>query len=419
VEMRVNVDRSPESLDEAHRPAAPLYDAELVPGTAPQGSEYGAQEDRQHRTAEFVVIRQAVAKGDRKREHPLAHGSFGKDAIHKMGRGIGHPPARARRTESAAFTRKRDEPIIAAGLAAHAEKAPAEKAAVEEGLELALDEAGDHPTLFLGAGEKGFEVLLYDAVEHAGFGRAPLVLERVGHAVRSEGVVGHGWEPMRGACLGWQGPCGRERAPERSGVSVGSRPRRDGFSLHADVCVPARDRRRLERLARYCARPPIATHRLSEAPDGLIVYRLRLRWRDGTTHVVFDPLDLVARLAALVPPPPANLVRYFGILAPCASWRDVVVQHRDELSSAAPPVPSCPCRSSPPPGRAPGRRAPTADGETSPPGGRPTPASSEQGAPGAASPPYQGPAPTGSAPPAKTHLGAAPAARVRCGRIPV
>jgi len=24
--------------------------------------------------------------------------------------------------------------------------------------------------------------------------------------------------------------------------------------------------------------------------------------RDGTTHVVFDPLDLVARLAALVPP---------------------------------------------------------------------------------------------------------------------
>ena len=99
--------------------------------------------------------------------------------------------------------------------------------------------------------------------------------------------------------------------------------------------MPARDRRRLERLARYCARPPIATDRLSETPDGRIVYGLRHRWRDGTTHVVFDPLDLVARLAALVPPPRANLVRYFGILAPCASWRDAVVRDRNEVSSAA------------------------------------------------------------------------------------
>ena len=93
-----------------------------------------------------------------------------------------------------------------------------------------------------------------------------------------------------------------------------------GFSLHADVCVPSRDRRRLERLCRYVARPPIATERLSEAPDGRILYRLRHRWRDGTTHVVFDPLDLVARLAALVPPPrasqPADPHRLFWGIAP-------------------------------------------------------------------------------------------------------
>ena len=153
-----------------------------------------------------------------------------------------------------------------------------------------------------------------------------------------------------------------------------------GFSLHADVCVPARDRRRLERLARYCARAPIATDRLSEAPDGRIVYRLRHRWRDGTTHVVFEPLDLLARLAALVPPPRANLVRYFGILAPCASWRDVFVRDRDEVSSLAPPAPSCPCKPSPAAGRARARAAATEDGKASPPAGRPTPASSEQGA---------------------------------------
>jgi hypothetical protein len=168
-----------------------------------------------------------------------------------------------------------------------------------------------------------------------------------------------------------------------------------GFSLHADVCVPARDRRRLERLCRYVARPPIATQRLSEAPDGRIVYRLRHRWRDGTTHVVFDPLDLVARLAALVPPPRANLVRYFGILAPCASWRDVVVRDCGEVSSLAPPALSCPCKSSPAAGRAPAR---TSDGEASPAVGGSPPPPSERDAREAAGPSRAVPAPLGPAP---------------------
>jgi len=143
---------------------------------------------------------------------------------------------------------------------------------------------------------------------------------------------------------------------------------------------------------------PIASARLSEAPDGRIVYRLRHRWRDGTTHVVFDPLDLVARLAALVPPPRANLVRYFGILAPCASWRDVVVRDRDEVSLLAPPAPSCPCKPSLLPGRAPVRPAPTEDGEASPPGGRPTPSRSDQGALEAADSSHEVPDPSAPAP---------------------
>jgi ribosomal protein S27E len=176
-----------------------------------------------------------------------------------------------------------------------------------------------------------------------------------------------------------------------------------GFSLHADVCVPARDRRRLERLCRYVARPPIASNRLSEAPDGRIVYCLRHRWRDGTTHVVFDPLDLVARLAAVVPPPRANLVRYFGVLAPCASWRDVVVRDRHEMSSLAQPPPSCPCRTGPAAGRVPARPAFTQDpfskdGGASPPLRKPTSASSEQGGREAALPPHEGRGPSRPAP---------------------
>lgn len=98
-----------------------------------------------------------------------------------------------------------------------------------------------------------------------------------------------------------------------------------GVSLHAAVAVPARDRRRLKRLCRYAARPSLATERLSKRPDGCLLYRLRHRWRDGTTHMLFEPLELMERLAVLVPPPRFHLVRYYGILAPAAGWRDAVV----------------------------------------------------------------------------------------------
>ncbi len=98
-----------------------------------------------------------------------------------------------------------------------------------------------------------------------------------------------------------------------------------GVSLHAKVAVPARDRRRLERLCRYVARPPVATERLSRLVDGRLLYRLKHRWRDGTTHIVFEPQELIEKLVALVPPPRFHLVRYHGILGPCASKRGLVV----------------------------------------------------------------------------------------------
>jgi len=98
-----------------------------------------------------------------------------------------------------------------------------------------------------------------------------------------------------------------------------------GSTLHADVAVPARDRRRLERLCRYVARPPVAADRLERLPDGRLLYHLRHRWRDGTTQIVFKPHQLLARLVPLIPAPRAHQVRYHGVLAPCAGWRDHVV----------------------------------------------------------------------------------------------
>jgi hypothetical protein len=34
--------------------------------------------------------------------------------------------------------------------------------------------------------------------------------------------------------------------------------------------------------------------------------QLKTAYRDGTSHVLLEPLDFLARLAALVPPPPPS-----------------------------------------------------------------------------------------------------------------
>jgi len=95
----------------------------------------------------------------------------------------------------------------------------------------------------------------------------------------------------------------------------------DGFSLHAGVSAGADERKKVERLCRYLARPAIATGRLSLTSQGQVRYTLKTPYRDGTTHVVFEPLDFIARLAALVPRPRAHLTRYHGVFAPHSRWR--------------------------------------------------------------------------------------------------
>lgn len=57
------------------------------------------------------------------------------------------------------------------------------------------------------------------------------------------------------------------------------------------------ERRRLDRLCRYITSSTIAEQRLSLTPAGDVRYQLKTPYRVGTSHVVFEPLDLVARLA--------------------------------------------------------------------------------------------------------------------------
>lgn len=94
-----------------------------------------------------------------------------------------------------------------------------------------------------------------------------------------------------------------------------------GFDLDAGVVVPAGEVAHLERVCRYALRPPIAHDRISLTREGDVLLELRHRWRDGTTHLRFHPLELLERLASLTPRPRINLVLYYGVLAAHATWR--------------------------------------------------------------------------------------------------
>jgi len=76
-----------------------------------------------------------------------------------------------------------------------------------------------------------------------------------------------------------------------------------GFSLHAGVAAEAYQRNKLERLCRYISRPAVSENRLTVLSNGNIRYQLKTPYRDGATHVIFEPLDFVAKLAALIPKP--------------------------------------------------------------------------------------------------------------------
>jgi hypothetical protein len=82
-----------------------------------------------------------------------------------------------------------------------------------------------------------------------------------------------------------------------------------GFSLHANTQIPAHRRDQLERLMRYTARGAVSLERLAEDANGDLVYTFTHPWSDGTTGITLSPLELLEKLAALVPLPHVHLVR--------------------------------------------------------------------------------------------------------------
>ncbi|MBM4220170.1 MAG: IS91 family transposase [Gammaproteobacteria bacterium] len=114
--------------------------------------------------------------------------------------------------------------------------------------------------------------------------------------------------------------------------------RAGGFSLHAGIDIAPHQRPKLERLCRYMSRPPVATERMALTSCGQVRYQLKTPYRDGTTHIVMEPLDFVARLAALVPPPRMHLTRYHGVFAPHSTLRAAVTPAHRGTGGSKPPA---------------------------------------------------------------------------------
>jgi hypothetical protein len=125
-----------------------------------------------------------------------------------------------------------------------------------------------------------------------------------------------------------------------------------GFNLHGQTKVAANDKKGRENLCKYILRPllasrvgsrpalPAANHRgkvwepsqgfhvddrLKILDDGDVRLEFKRPWSDGTSSVDIAPLALIARLAAIIPPPRRHVVRYSGIISSHSSLRSQVV----------------------------------------------------------------------------------------------
>jgi len=99
----------------------------------------------------------------------------------------------------------------------------------------------------------------------------------------------------------------------------------------------------LERLIRYTARGAVSLERLQEDANGDLVSTFTHPWSDGTTGITCSTLELLEKLAALVPLPRVHRVRYAGCLAPHSQRRGAIIPtprqqgvEEQEASTASP-----------------------------------------------------------------------------------
>ncbi len=187
MEVDVQVERAPESLDDGHRAAAPVPHPS-VPRAAlkePENRPYGTPH---HAAAEGVIPGEPVAKPVRQAEDPLAHRYARQHVVDEMGGALGHAASAATRAQRAALAGERDEPVESAPDAAEPGEPRAQGAALQKLVKLLLHEAREA----LAVAQVGrlraerLEVIAHDLVEDTGCRLPRFVGRRRGaHAPRS------------------------------------------------------------------------------------------------------------------------------------------------------------------------------------------------------------------------------------------
>jgi Carbon-nitrogen hydrolase/Putative transposase len=81
--------------------------------------------------------------------------------------------------------------------------------------------------------------------------------------------------------------------------------------------------------------------------------------RDGSTHLLLDPLELIEQLSVLIPAPRFHTLRFHGLLAPHSSWRSQMIPRpgeavEQEVGAAGKGVESGAGSGSTPPSHSPG-----------------------------------------------------------------
>jgi hypothetical protein len=98
-----------------------------------------------------------------------------------------------------------------------------------------------------------------------------------------------------------------------------------GFSLDASVKIPSWDREGLERLIRYCAKPPFASENLKWNGPWL-TYRLPKRTHTGKISIQLEPAEFIDRISKFI----LHRRHYFGVFAANSPLRKTVLANASQ-----------------------------------------------------------------------------------------
>ena len=98
-----------------------------------------------------------------------------------------------------------------------------------------------------------------------------------------------------------------------------------GFSINNTVRIEDWDREGLERLIRYCARPPFSVKRLSMPDENTIIYYPQKSFQNSVQAIMMSPEEFIHKLVQLIPKPRSHRQRYWGVLAPHSALRKLVI----------------------------------------------------------------------------------------------